>query len=629
MAYKIKSLLVVALVLGLSQQVSTAANTPHLQLTPADPRVTPNRLVFSTVNREVRPPALLRITNTGSSLLTLTALYLSNSLQANMLPGRRSDAQRAADFILVNPPRLPLNLTAGESVALAVQFRPQRRARLSNGPTHTTDGECYAALNILSNDPEQPTLTVHLAGLNSANYQGKNEVSVAEITRAFGWSIKIGTERHILGGDKTWLGEEVYSPYWVQANPEQPVYLWPLAVYLGPRTIPFGTTKFQAKAGSDSRTLYRFAGTDNDDNTLGSNDRSGGENQKLLPKIYVDGSNRLPQPADVAYTPTGPFQLVSEEVYSGEISAGDERLHSWRFYPVRDDQGSLIPDHWYAIEDAGLAADLTTEAKNYDYNDTVYLLVNARPEDSTRDPNLPGPVPGSAMLDLDFGRSYPGTLTDRHGEPLGFTSTQRNRKDTFATLNSYDPNQLDLNPATGLLTVTSRSGENNRGPNNALVNGLQMAFDGQSGPFIVSATLLGPLNNFKQAPQQAGLFFGPDPDNFVQLAVQAQSNGSLSLEFYQERQARSTRMGSVAIPNPADVQMLDLMLFGDPQTGTLQAAYRRTDGDTGIVVLPARISLSATEQGRFFAPQSKAGLMVHSKDELPFTATFKHFRIAP
>jgi len=77
------------------------------------------------------------------------------------------------------------------------------------------------------------------------------------------------------------------------------VLLWPLAVYSGRGNNPHGGVRFEAKPGSggNSGSLYELAGRNNDDGVLGSNDNSGGENQKLVPKILVNNVNRpLPTP---------------------------------------------------------------------------------------------------------------------------------------------------------------------------------------------------------------------------------------------------------------------------------------------------------------------------------------------
>jgi len=55
-----------------------------------------------------------------------------------------------------------------------------------------------------------------------------------------------------------------------------------------------------------------------------------------------------------------------------------------------------VPNTWYATEDIGN----TGGSKNYDYQDAVYLLVNAKPESAALDPSVPGPLPGAPGLVL-------------------------------------------------------------------------------------------------------------------------------------------------------------------------------------------------------------------------------------
>jgi hypothetical protein len=81
--------------------------------------------------------------------------------------------------------------------------------------------------------------------------------------------------------------------------------------------------EFVAKAGSggNSGVLYEFAGRANDDSVdpppfppytgnavLGSNARSGGENQKLLPKLLVNGVNISPTTDSVRFTDAVSFE---------------------------------------------------------------------------------------------------------------------------------------------------------------------------------------------------------------------------------------------------------------------------------------------------------------------------------
>jgi hypothetical protein len=358
-------------------------NNGNIEVVTPDAAIVQNRMVFSTVNEEVRPPKTLTIRNTGNRRLRITSLTLGDS-QENIAV-RSADNQRAADFRLVNAPTLPVNLAPNASLKLSVEFAPQRDSRVSNSATHLLNGENYASLNITSNDPDQPMTTVNLAGLNAADYEGSYEPSVTEIARTFGFRVNIGTEMKNLGGAKTLLGDEVYSPYWLRADTTKPVLLWPLAVYSGPTNRQHAAVRFEAKPGNggNSGLIYQLAGRNNDDNVPGSNDLSGGENQKLLPKSLVNNVNRVPTPNTVSFIPTTPFAL-NVPGFNGPSWTDDSqntpgKLHNWRIFPVRDALGNVIPNTWYAIEDIG-NIDSRPLGKNFDYNDLVYLLVNARPE---------------------------------------------------------------------------------------------------------------------------------------------------------------------------------------------------------------------------------------------------------
>ena len=361
---------------------------PFQVLTPnAD--IVQNRMVFSTVNQQVRSSKTLTIRNTGAQPLRITRVTIGNS-QENIAV-RSADNQRAADFRLVNRPALPMTLAPNASLNLSVQFAPQRTSNISGSPTYLVNGENYASLTITSTDSFQPTRTVNLAGLNTVFYEGQKEPSVTEIARTLGLRVNIGTERKELGGTKTLLGSEVYSPYWLRADTTKPVLLWPLAVYSGRGNNPHNPVRFEAKPGSggNSGLIYQYAGRNNDDSptgneVLGSNNETGGENQKLFPKILLSNfANSVPTTNTVAFNPTAPFALNRPD-FNGPSWTDDskntpEKLHNWRLFPVRDGSGNLIANTWYAIEDIGNVNSLQA-GKNFDYNDNVYLLVNARPE---------------------------------------------------------------------------------------------------------------------------------------------------------------------------------------------------------------------------------------------------------
>ncbi len=203
---------------AISSQV-LAAGVPNLEvLSPSSDlsNTLKNRMVFSTFSEEPRAGKNLTLRNTGSQTLTITALAFGDS-QEKFNAVRPADHQRGRDF--TSTANLPITIAPGGSFSLPVRFLPQRAAALSTGGiTHTLNGENYASLTISSNDPDQPTTTVALAGLNADNVTGRFEPSVAEIVRSFGFGTNVGTENQKMGGTKILLGDEVYSPYWVRAN---------------------------------------------------------------------------------------------------------------------------------------------------------------------------------------------------------------------------------------------------------------------------------------------------------------------------------------------------------------------------------------------------------------------------
>jgi hypothetical protein len=601
-----------------------AQTSGKLVVTTEDAAIVTGRLVFSTVDEEIRSPKSVTLTNSGAGTLTISSLVLGDCDEVvNAVNGRTSDYKRASDFQILNAPALPLSIAPGQAYELSIQFAPQRGSGIISGsPTHTTNGENYASLTITSSDPSQPSAKVQLAGLNAFAYEGTGEPSVAEIARSFGLGSSIGSEALKLGGVKAPLGEEIYSPNWLRASQSKPLLLWPLARYAARKTGLQGYTKYREN-GSEP-TIYAFPG---------GSDVSGGENQRLLPKVSIDGSTVTPTAQNIGETPATSFSLKFSGSYTNDTLNTPDQPHNWRTYPLRDSQGKLIPNNWYAIVDPGnvLPTEGDEVGKNFDYQDGVFLLSNARPESANLDPSVPKAVPGNSSLVLFFRSAVSGTLADSEGKGIGFTSTQRNKNDTFTSTPSFDPSSLFLNTgsATGTLVVTTTNSSPSRS-DNTLINGLQLAFDGRSIPFTVSSKILGPLNQINTPPfQQAGIFLGPDQDNFIKVVVRSTDVNTLGIEFYQERRAVGTTLSTVSLANPGSLQNLELFLIGDPSAGTVKAAYRAvyTSSDTGRVNLPGTVNLVGADFGRYFDPQSKAGILAYSKDSPSFKIVFDNFQI--
>ncbi len=501
-----------------------AAAGANLQVITPNSDIVQNRIVFSTFKEQARLAKNLTLRNTGSEALTITSLSFGDSQeQQNAVAGRLADHQRGADFKFTNTVNLPITIAAGGSINLPVQFLPKRVATLTvaDSPTHTNNGENYASLTITSNDPDQRTTKVNLAGFNADKVAGDFEASLAEVVRSFGWTTNIGSEDNRLGVSKTLFGDEVYSPYWMRADASKPVELLPIAVYSSPSDEAHDGVSFRAKAGSGGRSgfLYSLAGRLQDDDLPGSNDFSGGENQKLIPKILVGGKNTTPTSRNVDFSPTSPFALERGDGSTDDNQNGPAKTRAWRIYPLLNANGVATPNTWIAATDIG-----TNVGRNGDFQDDVYLFKNARPESRTLSASATSLVSGSSDLIFNSNKTHPSTLTDQDSQTIS-TSTQFNKSNSYPPTTSYQPSGLNIAPTSIDTPNTNTVGINN----NTFVNGLQSNFDSKVNKATLLTKLLDPLNNLNAGFRQVGAMLSSDGDNHIKLLARAMPDGSLGL----------------------------------------------------------------------------------------------------
>jgi hypothetical protein len=226
---------------------------------------------------------------------------------------------------------------------------------------------------------------------------------------------------------------------------------------------------------------------------------------------------------------------------------------------------------------------------------------------------------------LDFSSAVNGTLLDKDGQGTGFTSVQPNTVD-----NGYDLGRIDLNTSASSLVLTGTQGSNG-GSANTLKNGLQVGVDATE-QFTISTRLKGPLTNLNNAYQQGGIFLGPSQDDYVKLVIINTSSGSngLGLQFFQEQNGvRSNVGGSSEIRglNWSSIDTLDLFLKGNPETGTISAAYRVNSDTATPISFTQQFNLSS--DATFFADQTtaRAGILAFTKDAADTPVTVDDFSI--
>jgi hypothetical protein len=230
---------------------------------------------------------------------------------------------------------------------------------------------------------------------------------------------------------------------------------------------------------------------------------------------------------------------------------------------------------------------------------------------------------------LDF-NSQRGGLIDKDGEGIGFTRVQANKNG-----NEYQPNLIDLDTAAGVLRVTTTGNATNggnAGSDNSLVNALETQFDGTTSGWAINARIIGPLSFLNDPFEQAGIYFGPDQDNFVKLVAIRQSDGN----FLQFRDEQSTSTGTttslpsstdrINIGNFANINTLDVRLVGDGATGKVIAYYAINGGAYAKVA--SELTLSGSKKTAFFNSASRAGLIQFHKNNVgPITVTYDSFSI--
>jgi hypothetical protein len=568
-------------------QVPEDGTHPRQVVDPVTGQVT---LVCCIPPNKVHDVSTLRVYNRGSEALQITGV-INGPWQ---ISGSNALTQQT--------------IAPGSSLDIPVTFTAQTAG--------TSDGLYEGTLTLTTNDADEPTVTVQLAGFWQYYSEKKQEPTLPQIAQVFGYTTDIlGTGKLNDKGKLEAIGEEVLSPFWRRADVSKPISVYQLAEY-----------HFQ---GSDA-TIYWYPKNTSDpyNNSVKIATADGLYGQSLLPN--EDGKTNLVAKRFVTSSELFGFRVQKEfsdptlnhpelDIANGCIAPCG---HHMRFWPTRDRQHNLIPDTWLMTVDYS--------SVNYDFQDNVYLIGNIRPESQPADPP-PGLLPGSPKLVLEFDRAYPGSLTDKDSQTIGFTTTQPNKLDQATGSNSYNKALLDIDTSgQGTLKITTTEGSN-RGDDNTLVNGLLLPFDARIHSFVVSTRLLGPLTNLDSGLRQGGIMFGPGQDDFIKLVALASSSGP-AIEFVMEQDGQTPVPGStVPLPNAASLQSLDLKLYGNPRDGTVRAAYRAVyqgGQDTGEVFLPQTLTLTDAARTRFFNRSAGGGLLTtHKGTDTPITLTFDRFAI--
>ncbi|MDB5297094.1 MAG: Fibronectin type 3 protein, partial [Phycisphaerales bacterium] len=377
---------------GIIRNVKAAvAATGGVTLTNLDGAPADNRLVFNRIG--VQPPeplvnsttgvtytplpnavhdtASLKVTNNGTSAVTISSLALSN----------------ASAWKIKSGPAAGAVLQPGASATVVVQF-------VATSPPATTENETIDPTGARKalNGTYLGTLTVNTTGgakvVTLAGYfQKKNEDNQEAnlptlVNKVFGYGTQILKSGETLdtGGAPTAVGEEVKSGLWKAADSTQPVSVRQLVAYHtqgDPAVLSWYPT------GGAEKAVVNHA--------LNAG-------QSLLPLNTSGGV------AAGAFAPgTASFGLRVQNEYSEDarnVKAGVAGQHRMRFWPARDGTGALIPNTYLmGMDYSGI---------NYDYQDNVYLITNVKAANGAGPtPTVPPVVPpttpsGPTLAGLDL-----------------------------------------------------------------------------------------------------------------------------------------------------------------------------------------------------------------------------------
>jgi Ca2+-binding RTX toxin-like protein len=300
-----------------------------------------------TQTADILNEGAVEVANAGTEVLEVTGLSVSG-------PFELIDGTLAGGF----------TLQPGESQSVGLRYTSTADQQVDTG-----------SLTIASNDADEATTVVTLAGYNQPVLESGTEPSIGEILQVFGYQTDIGTLESS-DGDAGPTGSEVASAYWQAADPNQDVTVTQIAAYTGPRDyeINWFAQDTTATQGSDLSLNALFAHAPSDSHTL------------LPTELASDGTTDSGQLASASFTASGPFGFAIE--WNGNVDYSDAAFQTidknaagndtlMRFFPLVDENGTPVPDTYLLMQDY--------QGVNFDWNDNVYIVSNIQPAGTVSD----------------------------------------------------------------------------------------------------------------------------------------------------------------------------------------------------------------------------------------------------
>jgi regulation of enolase protein 1 (concanavalin A-like superfamily) len=324
----------------------------------------------ATLGDDVHDTQVFTVNNTGGSALLVNSYSLSGPWTL-------------VNALTLAPQTFPVSIPAGGRLPLMLKFtatsEPAHAYVQTDGSYNTNGGGVYnGSITFNTNDPNTPAISTPLRGWwqdRSENAEEPSLQSNVNLIAGMGTNINPTPVATLPEGSTAkYYGEEVVSAYWTAANSAQPVYVQQIAAWHTQGNTT--TTTWFAQGSNSTHTLFVTA---NDDG------------QTFFPK-----TKGTTTPASATFTPGGAFGFKLDGEWSDDAkntfkSGGGHHL---RFFPVRDDQGNLVPNTYVMTMDYGLAS-----FQNFDFEDNIYIVSNMRPVTAQTTPPAPAGLTAAGVVD--------------------------------------------------------------------------------------------------------------------------------------------------------------------------------------------------------------------------------------
>jgi len=303
----------------------------------------------------VKDSGTLRVQNLSGSTVNVSSVEVTDAFTATPSTG------------------LPAALAPGASLDLAVKFV-------------ATDGAMHSGtLTVHSDDATAPARTVNLAGFRQTIPQFPNEPQLDQVVNGlYGFTTVVGdpTQLKNAGGEVSTVGDEVLSAYWVKADATQPVSMqlvsaWHSGWTCGtPSDKSYGSSAYWFPKGDPAKPgKFILAGAIEDIQRLLPRYMDPDKNPGLAIGHFDPGSQQFGFHIELEFSD---WTMAEQEPWC--VQAGRVCGHRMRFWPVKDENGSVVANTWLISLDMHQAASPGVAFfANYDYNDETYIVRNIMP----------------------------------------------------------------------------------------------------------------------------------------------------------------------------------------------------------------------------------------------------------